>query len=70
MYDSPDAERYVERAVMHEQLAANTADEPARKMHQAMAEAYRRKAEEANGRMIQAIPIDSAPARLLVSSGF
>ena len=43
-------------------LAANTADIPARKMHQAMAEAYRRKADEANGRMIQAIPMDPAPS--------
>lgn len=47
MFDSPDTERLVERAQMHEQLAATTADGPARKMHQAMAEAYRRKADEA-----------------------
>ena len=32
MFDSPDAEAYIERAEMHEQLAANTADIPARKM--------------------------------------
>ena len=70
MFDSPDAEAYIERAEMHERLAANTADIPARKMHQAMAEAYRRKAEEANGRMIQAIPMDPAPSRLLVSTGY
>ena len=70
MFDSPDAEAYVERAEMHEQLAASTADDQARKMHQSMAEAYRRKAEEANGRMIQAIPMDHAPNRVLVSSGF
>ena len=70
MFDSPDAEAYIERAEMHEQLAANTADIPARKMHQSMAEAYRRKAEEANGRMIQAIPMDPTPSRLLVPTGF
>lgn len=70
MFDSPDAEAYIERAEMHEQLAANTADLPARKMHQAMAAEYRRKAEEANARMIQAIPIDPAPARIMVTSGF
>lgn len=70
MFDSPDAEAYIERAEMHEQLAANTADAPARKMHQAMAEAYRRKAEEANARMIQAIPLDQAPNRVLVNTGF
>ena len=69
MFDSPDAEAYVERAEMHEQLAASTADDQARKMHQSMAEAYRSKAEEANGRMIQAIPMDHAPNRVLVSSG-
>ncbi len=70
MYDAPDAEAYIERAVMHEQLAATTADAPARKMHQAMAAAYRRKAEEANASLIQAIPIDAAPNRLLVSTAY
>ena len=70
MYDSPDAEAYIERAEMHEQLAATTADVQARKMHQSMAEAYRRKAEEANGRLIQAMPMASAPNRLLVPTGF
>lgn len=69
MFDSPDAQAYIERAEMHEQLAATTSDAPARKMHQAMAEAYRRKAEEANGRMIQAIPLDTIPSRLVLSGG-
>ena len=69
MFDSPDAEAYIARAEMHEQLAANTADIPARKMHQAMAAEYRRKAEEANARMIQAIPLDPVPSRLMMSSG-
>jgi hypothetical protein len=69
MFDSPDSDAYNERADMHEQLAATTADGPARKMHQAMAEAYRRKAEEANARLIQAIPRD-VTSRLLVSTGF
>jgi hypothetical protein len=69
MFDSPDAEAYIERAEMHEQLAANTADIPARKMHQAMAAEYRRKAEEANAGMIQAIP-QKMPSKFLVSSGF
>lgn len=44
MYESVDANAYLERAEMHEQLASATADEPARKMHQAMAAEYRRKA--------------------------
>ena len=70
MFDSPDAEAYIERAEMHEQLAATTADVQARKMHQSMAEAYRRKAEEANGRMIQVISLDPAPSRQLVPTGF
>ncbi len=66
MYDSPDTEAYIERAVMHEQLAATTADIPARKMHQAMAEAYRRKAEPADPDLIRAISLDAPPIRLLV----
>lgn len=70
MFDTPDAEAYIERATMHEQLAATTADDQARKMHQSMAEAYRRKADEANGRMLEVIPLDPAPSRLLVPSGF
>jgi hypothetical protein len=70
MFDSPDSDAYVERAEMHEQLAANTADLPARKMHQAMAAEYRRKAEEANARMIQSIPMDGVTNKLLVSTGF
>ena len=69
MFDSPDADAYNERAVMHEQLASATEDLPARKMHQAMAEAYRRKAEEANARMIQAIPVEMTN-KMLVSTGF
>lgn len=69
MFDSPDAEAYIERAAMHEQLASATADIPARKMHQAMAAEYRRKAEEANARMIQSIPRDMT-STLLVSTGF
>lgn len=69
MFDSPDVEAYIERAEMHEQLAANTADLPARKMHQAMAAEYRRKAEEASARMIQAIPQEIS-SKLLVSTGF
>ncbi len=44
MYESADETAYLERAEMHEQLASATADEPARKMHQAMAAEYRRKA--------------------------
>jgi hypothetical protein len=45
MADIDCANDYMERAQMHEQLAATTLDEPARKMHLAMAAEYRRKAE-------------------------
>lgn len=45
MFDTDDQATYLERAEMHEQLAAATGDVPARKMHQAMAAEYRRKAE-------------------------
>lgn len=53
MFDTDDADMpdkaagYRARAEMHEQLAAATSDEPARKMHLAMAAEYRRKAEAA-----------------------
>ena len=45
MFNTDDQTVYLERADMHEQLAAATGDAPARKMHQAMAAEYRRKAE-------------------------
>lgn len=68
MYDS-DSEAYVERAVMHEQLAAATADEQARKMHESMADAYRRKAEQAGERTPHApFPADRMTSGLLVSA--
>ena len=38
----------LERAEMHEKLASSTADEPARKMHQAMAAEYRRRAADSS----------------------
>ena len=70
MFDSPDAELYRERADMHDQLARTTADEQARKMHQSMAAAYRRKAEEASGGMIRiVVPDDQVTARLLMPTG-
>jgi hypothetical protein len=47
MFDNDDAAAiYLERAEMHEQLAAATADGAARKLHLAMAVEYRRKAKE------------------------
>jgi hypothetical protein len=69
MFDNEDAAAiYFERAAMHEQLAATTSDEPARKMHQAMASEYRRKAEA-----MQAVPIpvmDSRPAMMAVNAAY
>lgn len=46
MFITDDPAVYIERAEMHEQLAAGTDDVPARKMHMAMAAEYRRKAAE------------------------
>jgi hypothetical protein len=54
MFNTDDPSGYLERAEMHEQLAASTEDIPARKMHQAMAAEYRRKAAEAG--TIQVVP--------------
>jgi len=46
MLKEVDASELLERAEMHEQLAATTQDQPARKMHLAMAAEYRRRAAE------------------------
>lgn len=54
MFSTDDPAAYIARAEMHEQLAAATDDIPARKMHQAMAAEYRRKAEEAGAAAIRA----------------
>ena len=53
MFDNDSGNDYLERATMHEELASATADKQARKMHQAMAAEYRRKAAAA-----QAAPVD------------
>ncbi|MEV5032889.1 hypothetical protein [Sphingobium fuliginis] len=47
-------EECLDRARMHDQLAATTADASARMMHQAMAAEFRRRAETASGGMPQA----------------
>jgi len=46
MFSTDNPAEYLERAGMHEQLAAATDDLPARRMHLAMAAEYRRKAAE------------------------
>ena len=46
MFNAKSHEECLERAGMHEQLADATEDVLARKMHQAMAAEYRRKATE------------------------
>jgi hypothetical protein len=58
MLTMESAAELLARAEMHEQLAAATDDIPARKMHQAMAAEYRRKAAEPG--IISEIP----PARI------
>ena len=45
MTDALSAQECLERARMHEQLAATTADASARLMHKAMAAEFRRRAE-------------------------
>lgn len=45
MTDALTAQQCLERARMHEQLAATTADASARMMHQAMAAEFRRRAQ-------------------------
>ncbi|AIT80896.1 MULTISPECIES: hypothetical protein [Novosphingobium] len=51
---------YIERAQMHDGLANSTADPEARKMHRAMAAAYRRKAERTGIEMTET-PIARGP---------
>lgn len=63
MFSTDEPGDYRTRAEMHEQLAAATDDVPARKMHLAMAAAYRRKASEAGTGAIQAAA--PSPDRLL-----
>jgi hypothetical protein len=47
MTNALSAQECLERARMHDQLAATTADASARLMHKAMAAEFRRRAEEA-----------------------
>jgi hypothetical protein len=67
MFEMGDAAIYRERAEMHEQLAAATSDEPARKMHLAMAAEYRRKAAEAGNGMIEMAPIAGNGGSMLLA---
>lgn len=50
----------LERARMHDRLAASTNDTAARQMHQAMAAEFRRRAEQLNGDTLSQSP-DSGP---------
>jgi hypothetical protein len=61
MNGSMESIDYLERAEMHEQLAAATSDVPARKMHQAMAAEYRRKA--------QAVSVSQQPPVIKIEAG-
>lgn len=65
MMDADSSIDYLERAAMHEQLAANTSDVPARKMHEAMAAEYRRRAAEAGGEM--SMPVRSHDTSYLMT---
>ena len=63
--DADSSIDYLERAAMHEQLAANTSDIPARKMHQAMAAEYRRRA--AADETIHIMPVRSGDTSHLMA---
>lgn len=65
MMDADSSIDYLERAAMHEQLAANTSDIPARKMHEAMAAEYRRRAAAAGGEM--SMPVSSHDTSYLMA---
>jgi len=67
MMDADGSIDYLERAAMHEQLAANTSDVPARKMHQAMAAEYRRRAAAADGDLTSTMPVGSDDAGFLMA---
>jgi hypothetical protein len=69
MVDTDRANDYMERVKMHEQLAATTSDEPARKMHQAMAAEYRRKAETMRAGNVQQMPRQE-PKILVANSAY
>jgi hypothetical protein len=64
MFTTDDPSAYIERAEMHEQLAASTDDIPARKMHLSMAAEYRRKAGEAGAIQIMPPPRTSQMMKL------
>lgn len=66
MMDADSSIDYLERAAMHEQLAANTSDIPARKMHEAMAAEYRRRAAAA-GDLPNTIPVGSSDTSYLMA---
>lgn len=66
MMDADTSIDNLERAAMHEQLAANTSDIPARKMHEAMAAEYRRRA-AADGDLPSTMPIGSNDASQLMT---
>jgi hypothetical protein len=64
MFNTDDPSAYIERAEMHEQLAASTDDIPARRMHLAMAAEYRRKATEAGAIQVMPSPHTSQMIKL------
>ena len=64
MFNTDDPSGYIERAEMHEQLAASTDDIPARKMHLSMAAEYRRKAAEVGAIQVMPSPRTSQMIKL------
>lgn len=68
MFSTEGPAEYLERAEMHEQLAAATDDMPARKMHLAMAAEYRRKAVELEATQIVPPPNANPTLKLDVTA--
>ena len=67
MIHSDDQAHCLERARMHDRLAATTNDEAARQMHQAMAAEFRRRAGQ-QGNDVMSQPDDSRGPILKMSS--
>lgn len=64
--DSPSD--YLDRAKMHDQLAASTNDMAARQMHQAMAAEFRRRAQQAGSEAIMSRPTEGPILEIIATA--
>lgn len=69
MTHSDNRSGYIERAQMHDRLAASTRDEAARQMHQAMAAEFRRRAEQPGDGDIRQMPSQGPVLELFSAPG-